>query len=80
MSQSNAMTVLLERFPYRYIDEGERGFIEKFNSDTKRWYNMYECDSRMQLLTAMEDIHYTRWLDPSNPPNCATNVIKAPYS
>jgi hypothetical protein len=82
MSQSNVMNTLLERHPYRYIEteNGDRGYIEKYNFETKRWYNMYECDSRMQLLTAMEDISYTRWLDSDNPINCTSDVIKSPYS
>jgi len=29
---------------------------------------MYLCDNEMQLLTAMEDFNYTRWLDPDNVP------------
>lgn len=60
--------VLMERFPYRFVEADERGYIEKWNEMTKRWYHMYECDCRMQLLTAMEDINYTRWLDPEGVP------------
>lgn len=60
--------VLMERFPYRFIENDERGYIEKFDDVTKRWRHMYECDSRRQLLTAMEDINYTRWLDPAGVP------------
>ena len=73
-------TILLERSPYRFVEEIERGYIEKFDSSTKKWRLMYECDSRMQLLTAMEDINYCRWLDPDGVPCYSRDVIKAPYS
>ena len=61
------MKVLLERYPYKYCEaeNGEQGWIEKFNPETKRYYKMYECDSRMQFFTAMEDYEYTKWLDPA---------------
>ena len=64
------MKVLLERFPYRYIECGtlENGFpdyrIQKADSWTKRYSDMYLCDNGMQLTTAMEDFEYTKWLDP----------------
>ncbi len=62
--------ILLERFPYRYVetDDKERGYIEKFEDNTRRWRLMYECDCRLQLLTAMEDYQYTLWLDPEGVP------------
>ena len=62
------MSILLERFPYRYVEGDERGYIEKFNETTKRWVHMYECDSKLQLCTAMEDFEYTKWLDPEGVP------------
>jgi len=71
--------ILLERHPYRFVDEGERGYIEKYNDDTKRWFNMYECDSRMQLLLAMEDFNYCKWLDPNGIPCYNTDVVSNPY-
>ena len=64
------MKVLLERFPYRYVECGtlENGFpdyrIQKADSWTKRYSDMYLCDNGMQLTTAMEDFEYTKWLDP----------------
>ena len=73
------MRVLLERFPYRFVEEPERGYIMKYNSDTKRWFNMYECDSRMQLLTAMEDFEYCKWLDPEGVPCYTKDVASNPY-
>ena len=68
------MNVLLERFPYRYIECGtlENGFpdyrIQKADSWTKRYKDMYLLDNQMQLLTAMEDPEYTKWLDPERIP------------
>ena len=73
-------TVLLERSPYRFVEEIERGYIEKYDSSTKKWRLMYECDSRMQLLTAMEDINYCRWLDPDGVPCYSRDVIESRYS
>jgi len=29
---------------------------------------MYHCDNEMQLMTAMEDFEYTKWLDPDRVP------------
>ena len=69
-----ALTVIHERYPYRYVDVGilENGFpdyrIQKYNEDTGRYKDMYLCDNEMQLMTAMEDHDYTCWLDPDNVP------------
>lgn len=73
--------VLLERSPYRFIEEpdNERGYIEKFDAATRRWRLMYECDSRLQLLTAMEDFEYCKWLDPDGGPCYTRDVIQSPY-
>ncbi|QBP05873.1 hypothetical protein [Synechococcus phage S-B05] len=68
------MKILLERFPYRYVECGtlENGFpdyrIQKADSWTKRYSDMYLLDNQMQLLTAMEDHEYTKWLDPDGVP------------
>ena len=68
------MKILLERFPYRYIEYGtlDNGFpdyrIQKADSWTKRYSDMYLCDNGMQLQTAMEDFEYTKWLDPARVP------------
>lgn len=62
--------VILERYPYRYVQCGmlENGFpdyrIQKWNEWSKRYKDMYYCDNGMQLETAMEDFEYTKWLDP----------------
>ena len=67
-------TVLMERFPYRYVESGvlENGQpdyrIQKMNSFTKRYKDMYLCDNQMQILTAIDDFEYTKWLDPEGVP------------
>ena len=60
----------MERFPYRWCesDDGDRGWIEKYSRTTLRWSNMYECDSPLQLMTAIDDFDYTLWLDPEHIP------------
>lgn len=70
MSLTDAMkpTVLLERFPYRFVETEDRGWIEKYESKTKRYTHMYECGCQLQMTTAMEDIDYVRWLDPAGVP------------
>ena len=72
------MNILLERFPYRYVETEDRGYIEKFYEETRRWKLMYECDSRLQLLTAMEDIDYTKWLDPAGVPCYIKDNVYSP--
>ena len=69
------MTVILEKFPYRYIEMDnllENGHpdyrIQKFNDYTQRWNDMYLLDSGNQLECAMEDFEYTKWLDPDGVP------------
>ena len=66
------MEVLLEKYPYRYVENGIIELngqpdyrIQKYNTYTDRYRDMYLCDNFMQLETAMEDFEYTKWLDPS---------------
>ena len=68
-------TVLLERSPYRYIQVGTLEIngrpdyrIQKSDSYTGRYRDMYLCDNELQLMTAMEDYEYTKWLDPDGIP------------
>ena len=64
------MNVIMERYPYRYVelgtlDNGKPDFrIQKENYYTKRYNDMYLCDSGMQMMQAIEDFEYTKWLDP----------------
>ena len=49
-SGGKLMNVILERFPYRYVECGtlENGYpdyrIQKFNEYTQRYKDMYLCD------------------------------------
>jgi len=68
-------TVLLERSPYRYIQVGTLEIngkpdyrIQKSDSYTGRYRDMYLYDNELQLMTAMEDFEYTRWIDPDGVP------------
>ena len=68
------MNILLERFPYRYVesgtlDNGKPDYrIQKMDSYTRRYRDMYLCDNSMQLTIAMEDFEYTKWLDSDGVP------------
>lgn len=82
------MKILSSYGPYRYIIRGllpnglEDCVIQKFNELSKRWINMYECVDVLQLMTAIEDPEYTRWLDPACVPcyrEQRGDVIKSPY-
>lgn len=76
--------VLLEQFPYRYVEVGTielNGMpdfrIQKMCSFTGRYKDMYLCDNQMQLITAMEDFEYTKWLDPDTVPCYIKDEVKA---
>jgi DNA phosphorothioation-dependent restriction protein DptG len=65
----------MERFPYRYIQDGVIELngkpdyrIQKFNEYTRRYNDMYLLDSSIQLDLALEDFEYTKWLDPAGVP------------
>jgi hypothetical protein len=69
------MKILLEHFPYRYVECGTLEIngmpdyrIQKVDSWNKSYSDMYLCDNQMQILTAMEDFEYTKWLDPNGEP------------
>ena len=79
-------TVLLERFPYRYVQVGTLEInglpdcrIQKVDSYTGRYKDIYLCDNEMQLMTAMEDFEYTKWLDPDNVPSYVKDNVVSPY-
>ena len=73
------MNVIMERFPYRYVESGtlENGRpdfrIQKMDNWTKRYKDMYLCDNGMQLTQAIEDFEYTKWLDPAGVPDYRKN-------
>ena len=79
------MKILAERYPYRYVEVGtlDNGFpdyrIEKYDKRTRRYNTMYLCDNGQQLMLAIEDYDYTKWLDPENPPCYNRNTLRNPY-
>ena len=78
------MKILKETYPYRFVenDNATAGWIEKFNFNTKRYFKMYQCESTLQMATAMEDIDYVKWLDPDGVACYRKNrgdVVKSPY-
>ena len=80
--------VILERYPYRYVECGtlDNGFpdyrIQKYNTWSGRYNDMYLLDNGTQLDYAMEDFQYTKWLDP-DPEVTAyprkSDTCKSPY-
>ncbi len=64
------MNIIKEQYPYRYCESNskDQGWIEKYNEVTNKYFKMYECDSPLQLLTAIDDLDYTLWLDPHSDP------------
>jgi hypothetical protein len=63
--------VILEKEEYRFVEKGIIELngkpdyrIQKADSWTKRYKDMYLLDNEMQLVTALDDFEYTKWLDP----------------
>ena len=48
--------------------------IQKAHEYTKRYSDMFLLDNQMQLLTAMDDFEYTKWLTPKG--FLETQVVK----
>ena len=83
------MKVILERFPYRFVQKGlleingEPDYrIQKFNELSRQYNDMYYLDSSIQLDCCIEDPEYVKWLDPD--PEVAAyprkgDVCKSPY-
>ena len=42
--------------------------IQKFDEYRSSYRDMYYCDNTMQFATAIEDLEYTKWLDPAGVP------------
>ena len=61
-------TILLERYPYRFVETEERGWIEKFSHYSKRYKLMYEVGCEQQMMACLDDLDYVKWLDPECPP------------
>ena len=79
----NKQVVLLERFPYRYVQAGTLETngkpdcrIQKVDSYSGKYRDMYLCDNELQLMTAMDDHEYTCWLDPAGVPSYVRDTVK----
>jgi hypothetical protein len=79
----NKQIVLLERFPYRYVQAGVLETngkpdcrIQKVDSYSGKYKDIYLCDNEMQLMTAIEDYQYTLWLDPDGVPCYVRDTVK----
>ena len=70
------MKVLKEHFPYRFVEVTSNLRIEKYDPVAKKYKKMYTCGCERQMLAALDDIDYVRWLDPSNPPCYVKDVVK----
>ena len=72
-------TILMERFPYRFCETEERGWVEKFSHDTKRYSHMYEVACEKQMAVLLEDSEYVKYLDPADVPCYTRSRIANPY-
>ena len=74
MKTMSNTVVIHERFPYRFVQNGtlENGKpdcrIQKFDEYRHMYKDMYYCDNQMQFGIAIEDLEYTKWLDPAGVP------------
>lgn len=68
--------ILLQREEYRYVESGILEIngkpdyrLQKQNFYTKKWNDIYLFDNSLQCSYAMEDLDYTKWLDPDGVPS-----------
>ena len=76
--KSVAMTktvVIHERFPYRYVQKGYIQLngkpdlrLQKADGYSKKYSDIYLFVNGEQMLLAIEDLEYTKWLDPEGVP------------
>ena len=89
MRTMTKLEVILDRYPYRFVQFGEleSGYpdlrIQKMNYNTWRWNDMYYLDSQAQLDCCIEDPEYMKWLDPD--PEVAayprkSDIVRSPYA
>ena len=81
---STKTLVIHERFPYRFV---QRGYIQlngnpdyrlqKAHEYTKKYSDIYLFDNGDQMLLAIEDAEYPKWLDPEGVP-CYTKDTAGP--
>ena len=72
---NNGTVVIHERYPYRFVQKGLLEIngkpdcrIQKFDEYRSSYRDMSYCDNTMQFATAIEDLEYTKWLDPAGVP------------
>ena len=73
--ETTKTTIIHERFPYRFVQKGyiqlngKPDFrLQKVNEYNKKYSDIYLFDNGEQLLLAIEDKEYAKWLDPSGVP------------
>ena len=82
-------TIILERFPYRFVQKGlleingEPDYrIQKFKALASQNNDIYYLDSGIQFYACLEDHEYVKWLDPDPEvaayPNKSDRVV-SPY-
>ena len=69
------MLKILSQGIYRFVHTDEKLWngkldlrIQKYDTYTKRYKDMYLLDNQQQLYTCIEDPEYTKWLDPEGVP------------
>ena len=68
------MKVLHTQGPFRFVEKGtlENGMpdyrLQEQDYYNRKWFDVYLFDNQMQLLTAIDDFEYTKWLDPERVP------------
>lgn len=72
---STKTIVIHERFPYRFVQKGYIQLngnpdlrMQKANEYTKKYFDTYLFDNADQMLLAIEDFEYAKWLDPDKVP------------
>ena len=68
MKPTNQPRMCAERFPFKYMDHGilPNGCgdfrMYEFSEDTRRYRECYLFDNKEQMLLAIEDHEYSKWL------------------
>ena len=67
-ASANSPRLCAERFPFKYMDHGTlpngcgdfRMYL--WNEETRRYRDFYHFDNKEQMLLAIEDHDYSKWL------------------
>ena len=84
-SVASTKTIIIhERFPYRFVQKGTIQLngkpdfrLQKANEYTKKYTDIYLFDNGEQLLLAIEDHEYAKWLDPDGVPCYVKDVASS---